>query len=118
MAICHDCEMYVGEGGALAPIGSDLRLYDYVLDPVSCEIAHERFPEVVPPSSASGVPLRLVLGYSVQEFAPAPDALTDPEEMVLVWCTHRSKCTPSLGQVSSRMWGTSATSGSGCPCSS
>ena len=70
--------------------GSALRLCDYVVGPVfTCpctqgpEAAHERFQGASWPSSASHEDASLVLGLSIDVFAPAVAALTDHEEMVL-----------------------------------
>ena len=90
VAICHGCQGHVGNDGTLAPAGDEMRMCDYVVDPVRCslgvtgrEVALERFEGVVPPGSASDSNFRSVLGLSVSEFAPALAALTDHEEMVL-----------------------------------
>ena len=68
-----------------------MRICDYVVDPISHEVGdsrrpavqHERWhecraPSADPPGSASGPQARTyVLGYSVEEFAPAVAGLTD-----------------------------------------
>ena len=74
----------------LAPAVDDMRLCDFVVGPVRCQlgsegrkVAHERFVGVVPPGCASEATCVSVLGLSVTEFAPAVAQLTDNEETVL-----------------------------------
>ena len=36
VTICHECQQYVGEDATLILSGGDMRLCDYVVDPVCC----------------------------------------------------------------------------------
>ena len=38
VAICHGCQGHVGDGGLLAPARDEMRLRDYVVDPVRCQL--------------------------------------------------------------------------------
>ena len=90
ITICGDCCTHVGEDHVLlAPVG-EMRMCDYVVDPIWCSprpsgpaIAHERFEGAHPPGSASEEMSSRVLGFSVEEFANPVAALSDHEEMVL-----------------------------------
>ena len=90
VTICCDCEKYVSEDMRLPPPQGDMRLCDYVVDPLSVapnsqglQVARERFEGLSSPNSVSDAGLSTVLGLSIAEFAPAVAALTDHEEMVL-----------------------------------
>ena len=91
MTICGGCHAHVDEDHVLPAPEGEMRLCDYVVDPVSCSatpdgpaIAHERFEGASPPGLASeGSACSRVLGFSVHEFAHPVAALTDHEEMVL-----------------------------------
>ena len=109
VTICADCYTYVGEDNVLPAPVADMRLCDFVVDPVWCSavpsgpaIAHERFEGAPLPGSASEEACSRVLGFSVGEFAPPVAALTDHEEMVLGLCTRWCRCTPFLARGSWR----------------
>ena len=98
LTICADCISCVGHDNAVSAPAGDMRVCDYVVDPVWCStgvsgpaVAHERFEGAPPPGPASGEPhdpadragYSRILGRSVEEFAHPVAALTDHEEMVL-----------------------------------
>ena len=90
VTICKECQEHVGDDMVIPAPQGEMRLCDYVVDPVWCSarpsgpaVAHERFEGALPPGTASGEVCSHVLGRSVEEFAPAVAALTDHEEMVL-----------------------------------
>ena len=90
ITICGGCHMHVGEDHVLPPPAGEMRMCDFVVDPVWCTprsdgpaIAHERFDGVPPPGPASEEAFSRVLGFSVGEFAHPVAALSDHEEMVL-----------------------------------
>ncbi len=90
MSICGGCHAHVGENHVLAPPAGEMRMCDFVVDPVWCTpgsggpaIAHERPGGATPPGPASEGAFSRVLGFSVREFAHPVAALSDHEEMVL-----------------------------------
>ena len=90
VTICAECGKYVNEDLVLPPPQDEMRLCDFVVDPIYTtastqgpDVAHERFEERSLPSSASGAGISHVIGLSVEQFAPAVAALSDHEEMVL-----------------------------------
>ena len=90
LTICSDCYTYVGDDYVLPAPEGEMRMCDFVVDPVWCSpvpsgvaIAHERFEGAPPPGPASEEACSRVLGFSVGEFADPVAALTDHEEMVL-----------------------------------
>ncbi|CAK0889497.1 unnamed protein product [Prorocentrum cordatum] len=91
MTICAGCHAHLNEDHVLPAPEEEMRLCDYVVDPVSCSatpdgpaIAHERFEGASPPGLASdGSACSRMLGFSVHEFAHPVAALTDHEEIVL-----------------------------------
>ena len=88
--ICGECGEHVGEDLLLPPPQDEMRLCDYLVDPIYStastqgpDVAHERFEGISSPSSASDARISHVIGLSIEEFAPAVAALSDHEEMVL-----------------------------------
>ena len=90
VTICGECGEYVGKDLLLPPPQDEMRLCDYLVDPIYStastegpDVTHERFEGTASPSSASDVGISHVIGLSIEQFAPAVAALSDHEEMVL-----------------------------------
>ena len=90
VTICTACDRHVAEDGTLLPAKDQMRLCDFVVDPVFTAVTvenyrshHERYQGASWPGSASKVDASPVLGLDVHVFAPAVAALSDHEEMVL-----------------------------------
>ena len=90
VTICGECGEYAGEDLLLPPPQDEMRLCDYLVDPIYStastqgpDVVHERFEGISSPSSASDAGTSHVIGLSIEQFAPAVAALSDHEEMVL-----------------------------------
>ena len=71
VTICGECGTYVGEDLLLAPPQDEMRLCDYIVDPIywlvctkGHDIAYERFEGTSSPSSASAAGVCHVIGSS------------------------------------------------------
>ena len=91
VTICGECGQYVGEDLLLPPPQDEMRLCDYLVDPIYStastegpDVAHERFEGISSPSSASDAGISHVIGLSIEQFAPAVAALSDHLEEVRV----------------------------------
>ena len=72
VTICGACETHAGEDLLLSAQQDEMRLYDYLVDPIYSTA-----------STACDAGISRVIGLSIEQFAPAVAALTDHEEMVL-----------------------------------